>query len=141
VIFRLFGEQVGHLIIENPSMIGEFLFYLMFYGIFSNVLLFVFNLLPFYPLDGWRMVLSLLPGRFLDRNQVPDAIRKNVRPLSAFLQAPAFKWQDWAQVTQMILIALIFIGMAARQLGIGFDPLDILISQPVQLIASALMGQ
>jgi Zn-dependent protease len=140
VIFRLFGEQIYRMRLESSSMMGDFIYYLVRYGIISNVLLFVFNLLPFFPLDGWHMVLALMPGRFLDRNQVPDVIRKNARPLSAFLQAPAFKWQDWARASQMVLIGLIVIGMITSQMRIGFDPLGILISQPVQLIANALMG-
>jgi Zn-dependent protease len=141
LIYRLFSDQIGQMIISSPSMLGEFLFYLLFYGIITNVLLFVFNLLPFFPLDGWHMVLALLPSRFMDRNQVPQAIRQNVRPLSSFLQAPAFKWQDWAQVSQMILIALVVIGMISRRMNFGIDPLNILISQPVQIISSALMGR
>ncbi|MCZ7546074.1 MAG: site-2 protease family protein [Anaerolineae bacterium] len=32
-----------------------------YYIIFWNVLLCFFNLLPFYPLDGWTIVLGLLP--------------------------------------------------------------------------------
>jgi Zn-dependent protease len=42
-------------ILENPigELIGIFLF--------LNILLAAFNLLPIYPLDGWKVVLGLLP--------------------------------------------------------------------------------
>ena len=123
-------------------MLAEFAWYVLFYAIFSNALLFVFNLLPFFPLDGWRMVLALLPGQFMDRKQVPDVIRKNARPLSAFLQAPAFKWQEWAQASQFVLTALVVISLL-----IGYtrapipSPLDLLISSPVNTITQILMGR
>lgn len=34
--------------------------------VFFNLLLFVFNLLPFFPLDGWHIVYSLLPPDMAD---------------------------------------------------------------------------
>src|SRR5687767_15011337 len=54
------------LITPSESLIPGFLpaLYQVFeMMVFMNVLLFVFNLLPLSPLDGWTVVLSLLPPR------------------------------------------------------------------------------
>jgi Zn-dependent protease len=92
--------------IDTPfAFIGLF----FFFGVLINCLLFVFNLLPLAPLDGWSIMQALLPGRFLSREQVPDTIRKNFRPLSAFLQEPAYKWSDWRQISYFVFLALIII--------------------------------
>jgi Zn-dependent protease len=117
------------------SMLTQ-VFSALYWGVYFNVLLFVFNLIPLYPLDGWRMMLSILPGYWLSREQVPDIIRKNVHPLSLFLQQPAFQWEKWAQITYFILMISIMIGFAVPQLS----PLGWLISEPVIRITMALAG-
>lgn len=51
------------LTIKNSAGMNEFLFeflYFLFYGFFAvNLILVVFNLLPIYPLDGFRIIESL----------------------------------------------------------------------------------
>lgn len=81
--------------------------------VFWNVLLFVFNMLPFFPIDGWHIVLALLP---------PDL---------------AYTWQRHAQTTQFILFGLIFLSFARIQ---GLNILSMLISQPAFNIAFFLLG-
>jgi Zn-dependent protease len=105
-------------------------------AIFFNILLFVFNLMPFFPLDGWHIMLSLLPGYWLRREQVPAGIRTSAPPLSKFLQNPAYKWQDWAQLSQTLLLVMIFIGFVP---GLP-SPLGWLISGPVQALTRLIMG-
>jgi len=142
IIFRFVSEPLTRAFVLEGSMIAEFAWYVLFFSISSNVLLFVFNLLPFFPLDGWRMVLALLPGKFLDRTQVPNAIRKNAHPVSQFLQSPAFKWQEWAQASQFVLMALVIISLLVNNMNLPIpSPLSLLISQPVSAITQLLMGR
>jgi Zn-dependent protease len=81
--------------------------------VFWNVLLFVFNLLPFFPIDGWRIVLALLP---------PDL---------------AYTWQRHAQTTQYILFGLILLSFARIP---GLNILSAIIYQPVSYITGFLLG-
>lgn len=51
VLFQLFGGS-------RANEIGN----MLYIAVFFNVLLFVFNLLPLFPLDGWHITLALLPA-------------------------------------------------------------------------------
>lgn len=123
---------VGNYLGVVPDTIGVFLIA----GVFWNLLLFFFNLLPFFPIDGWRMVLALLPGYWLRRDQVPAAIRRNLPPLSQFLQEPAYKWQQWAMLSQMVLFGLIILSFVVPR----FNVLGALISQPTYETMFRLIG-
>jgi Zn-dependent protease len=103
--------------------------------IFWNVLLFLFNLLPFFPIDGWHMVLALLPGYWLRREQVPSFLR-GFYAISQFLQQPAYKWQQWAAASQMVLLILIMIGFILP----GFSILGRVIFAPAQQLWLRLIG-
>jgi Zn-dependent protease len=81
--------------------------------VFWNVLLFVFNLLPFFPIDGWQIVLALLP---------PDLART---------------WQRYAQTTQYILLGLILLTWVP---GLRLNILGMLIFQPAISIVYFLLG-
>jgi Zn-dependent protease len=80
--------------------------------VYFNVLLFVFNILPFFPLDGWHIVLALLP---------PDL---------------AYTWQRYQQYSYFAFFALILLSFV----GGSFNILGILIGQPVRAIYGALIG-
>jgi Zn-dependent protease len=80
-----------------------------------NILLFVFNLLPFFPLDGWQIVYSLLP---------PDAARW---------------WQQYQTYTYYALFGLILFGFVSDDLGIP-SPLSLLILEPVLFLRRLLLG-
>ncbi len=81
--------------------------------VFFNVLLFLFNLIPLFPLDGWRMVLALLP---------PDL---------------AYWWQRHQQTSQLLFFGLILLSFLPLR---GFNPLGILISQPSSFLVRLLVG-
>jgi Zn-dependent protease len=120
---------------SNPIIDFISLFFVV--GIFYNVLLFVFNLLPLYPIDGWRMMLALLPGDGVAWTQIPAFIRQSLTPLALFLNKPAYKWSEWAQLTQYAFMILILVSFA---LPPQFDILSLLISRPTQRISFLLMG-
>jgi Zn-dependent protease len=74
ILFRLVGTPTN----EALAIVRLFLDI----GVWFNVLLFLFNLLPLFPLDGYRVVMGLLPGYWLSSKQIPAFIRQNIPPLS-----------------------------------------------------------
>lgn len=92
---------------------NELMFDIINMIILFNILLFVFNLIPFFPLDGWHIVFSLLP---------PDQ---------------AVWWQRNAMNTQYLFLGLILLSF--MPLG-AFDPLGLLIGQPVIELRNLVMG-
>lgn len=133
VVSYFFGGQVPNSVFAN--MLEQYLGIFLVAGVFWNLLLFFFNLLPFFPIDGWRMVLALLPGYWLTREQVPGVIRQSLPPISQFLQQPAYKWAQWAQLSQFVLLILIMISFVAPQLSV----LGSLISGPTFNLLSTLL--
>lgn len=110
--YETLTQTVGSL----PSL-GDFLVAMIFF----NVLLFVFNLLPLFPLDGWTVVLSALPP------------------------GPAVWWQRQQMPSMYLfygLIALSFLGGNLESLGLGFlNVLNWLVGQPTAYIFFALVGR
>jgi Zn-dependent protease len=78
--------------------------------IYLNIILCLFNFIPLFPLDGWQIVLSLLP---------PDL---------------AQTWQRHQQTSQYVFFALIIASF------VGLPILSILISQPSLALFTALVG-
>ncbi len=93
----------------------------VFTMVFLNVLLFVFNLLPLYPLDGWTVLLSALPTR------------------------PAIWWERNRQTSMYVLFGLIALAFIAPSLArivpaLGYlNILEWLISVPSNFIVRALL--
>lgn len=78
-----------------------------------NVLLFLFNLIPVFPLDGWYIVYALLP---------PDLART---------------WQGWQQYTTFVFFGLILLSFVPI---LPIDPLGLLIRAPLNGITQLLLG-
>ncbi|MGF1506342.1 MAG: site-2 protease family protein [Anaerolineae bacterium] len=82
--------------------------------IWLNIILFIFNLLPFWPLDGWTIVLAALPAR------------------------QAVWWESQRQTTLIVGVAL----LALSWINIGIDPLGWIILEPsvflLQLLTTPL---
>ena len=83
-----------------------------------NILLFLFNLLPLFPLDGWTILLKLLP------------------PESSYSLA---KYQ---RESMYVLYGLIFLSFAWAFLPLPYslNPLSWLIGQPMSIIFRVLTG-
>jgi Zn-dependent protease len=78
-----------------------------------NVLLFVFNLLPFFPIDGWYIVYSILPADLAET------------------------WGRHRQTSQYILLGLILLSFLRIP---GLNILGMIISQPTLSITLFLIG-
>lgn len=86
--------------------------------VFLNLLLFVFNLLPLSPLDGWTVVLNALPRK------------------------QSIWWQRYQQTTMYILFGLVLLSFATVYLPFlsAINPLNWLISVPTNLLFRILIG-
>lgn len=140
LMLRLSGlSAVGFYAYRAPDLIAEpiaLLAALLYAMVFWNVLLFVFNLIPLFPIDGWHIVLSLLPGSWLSDMQIPVIIQRSLRPLSEFLMRPAFKWRDWQMASYYVFIALIFLSFLP--LG-GVSPFGLFVGQPTGALLRFLL--
>ncbi|MGB4676857.1 MAG: site-2 protease family protein [Aggregatilineales bacterium] len=114
VPFDPFGTIAGGLL---PSLGGLF-----FEMIWLNILLFVFNLLPLAPLDGWTVMLSALPA------------------------GPAIWWERHRQTTTYVLFGLIALSFLSPRLEaihplLGYaNVLGWLIGDPSASILGLLLG-
>lgn len=106
LLLRLLGVGVVEVL---PPMLQLILFQM----VYLNLLLFIFNLLPLFPIDGWQVVLSLLP---------PD--------LAVF-------WERHKQTTTYILFGLILLSFVRIP---GFNPLQMLIGQPTFTLLQTSLG-
>ncbi|HLV36107.1 MAG TPA: site-2 protease family protein [Spirillospora sp.] len=91
------------------SFVGQILYIIVFF----NVLLFLFNLLPFFPLDGWHIVYALLP---------PQMARVWGSP----------GWQQYSQLAFFALLLLSFTRI--------FPAFSLLIGGPANAITRILLG-
>ncbi len=137
---RLLGMSVeGYLAYSNPDLIADPLVLvaaLLYAGVFWNVLLFVFNLIPLFPIDGWHIVLTLLPGAWLTRLQIPVAVQQSLRPLADFLMRPAFKWRDWQRASYYVFLGLLFLSFIPWG---GVSPFSLFIGRPTVALLQLLL--
>ncbi|MBC7810977.1 MAG: site-2 protease family protein [Burkholderiales bacterium] len=97
---------------QQIAGVGDFLIFVLAQTVFFNIILFLFNLIPLFPLDGWHMVLSLLPPEL------------------------AYTWQRHQQTTYYLFFGLILLSFVAPQ----FNILGYLISQPAFSLYRLLLG-
>lgn len=140
IALRLSGlAPVGAAFYYQPSLIAapiDFLAAFLYAMVYLNVLLFVFNMIPLFPIDGWHIVLTLLPGAWLNRMQIPVIIQQSLRPLAEFLARPAFKWKDWQMLSYYVFLGLIFLSFVPIN---GISPFGILIGQPTSALIRILL--
>jgi Zn-dependent protease len=101
----VFGGQIVGSLGMAALLLGQIVFW--------NLLLFFFNLLPVFPIDGWHIVLALLP---------PDL---------------AYTWQKYAQTTNYILLGLILLSFLRIP---GLNILGTLIYSPTITVMQFLLG-
>lgn len=63
-VFWAIIAKIGYSLAPNLGWLGVPIFYMGSAGIMVNIVLGLLNLLPFPPLDGGKVALSLLPGRW-----------------------------------------------------------------------------
>lgn len=99
-----YGGATLDTLIPSPGL-------LLWEMVYLNVVMFLLNLLPLYPHDGWTVVLSALPPR------------------------PAVIWERYRQESMYILFGLIVLSLLPSQ----FSPLGWIIGWPANVIATALI--
>lgn len=92
--------------------------YIVYWMVLLNVLLFFFNFVPLAPLDGWTVVLSLLPAK------------------------QAIWWQRHQQESTYILFGLILLGFLVSYVPVLslIDPLHWLVFVPTNFLVHLLIG-
>jgi len=110
IIFAIPIRILGNNIFQLPSLLSL----ILVQTVALNVLLFVFNLLPLFPIDGWHIVYALLP---------PDL---------------AYSWERHRTTTQYIFFGLLLLSFFPLR-GIP-NIFGALIGQPAQAITRILIG-
>ncbi len=110
ILFALFVRLVGF---QGVAGLPDLLAIIILQTISLNILLFVFNLLPLFPIDGWHIVYALLPPDF------------------------ATWWQRNQRITTYIFFGLLLLSFVPLA---GISPLRLLIGEPTQLIFRFLIG-
>jgi len=109
IVYRILGITVFDIVQGN--LIANIVYAMVMF----NILLFIFNLLPLFPLDGWYIVSRLLP---------PDL---------------ASEWHRHAQTTSYIFFGLILLSFFPL-LPPALDPLNLFIGEPLTAIRRILIG-
>lgn len=97
--------------------------------VYLNVLLFVFNMLPLSPLDGWTVLYALLPPRaagWWAKNRQTSQVVLMVLVILTFVGGR--------------LYALVPVGMRGWLAALLTNPLDFIIGQPALAIMRLLFG-
>ena len=110
-VFALIIRIIGF---QTLAGLPELIQLLLIQSVTLNVLLFFFNLLPLFPIDGWHIVHALLP---------PDL---------------AEVWQRNAQTTQYIFFGLLLLSFVPIS-GIP-NIFSLLIGQPTAQVVNLLLG-
>jgi len=113
----LFAGIALRVMIQTGIPISQGVFTFLRYLIAANVCLFVFNLLPIFPLDGHHIVREMLPERS---------------------QGPFMAWQ---QKYSMPFLALLLIGPDVANNLTGravFNPLDFIFSKAIGFVATVI---
>ncbi|MFQ3566085.1 MAG: site-2 protease family protein [Aggregatilineales bacterium] len=110
ISFALFVRLIGF---QGVASLPDLLAIIILQTISLNILLFVFNLLPLFPIDGWHIVYALLPPDF------------------------ATWWQRNQRITTYIFFGLLLLSFVPIA---GISPLRLLIGEPTQLIFRFLIG-
>lgn len=101
-------------LLQPNSLVTNVVLAILVQAVFFNLVLFFFNLIPLFPLDGWQIVLSLLP---------PDL---------------AHSWQKYQMVSYYAFFGLILLSFIQLP-GIP-NLLGLLVTQPTLALFNLIVG-
>ncbi len=112
IVVGIFLRIVGGSLDLPPNLIGLFLGRFLFFMVYFNVILFLFNLLPLFPIDGWWIVYALLP---------PDL---------------AYTWERYREYSMYAFYFLLLLSFLPG----SFNLFSLLIGQPALSITRLIIG-
>ena len=117
VMLAFASAMLLHLVWFAPEPTSRWLVQTLYQSLVLNLVLAIFNMLPIPPLDGSRILLSVMPG---------------------VLARPYVKLERFGLI---ILLGLVFlVPMAARQLGIDLNLFSWLVGLPVAYLTKWFFG-